>query len=370
MKVRIALTAALALFVGGINLHSQQAPQKPVFKIGVIAPLTGDNAILGEDMREGTTLAIEELKDKLSFEIKPIYEDDRLENRLTNQAALKLIELDKVDMLFTLWTPSASLIGPRCEKAHVIQFNTSWDAAPTQRFHWTLMHGATYQDFAEKIVNVIKMHHPKRVAIASNVELGINLCNDYAKPLIKEAGIQIVFDDQYNPGDLDLRMYFLKLRESKPDFIWTNNNPPGDIIFLKAQAQLGKKLPSTGNYDYMRPEYESLERLIEGDIFPSGLYTTPDFNKRFTMRFGHPQHMRAAHFYDMVNITADAINSLYRKLERMPTHEELLAELKRPKELPNLAVGPGRMTPSGWVESHYVLRQIKNGKVVEYQGGQ
>lgn len=367
MKFPLFLPATFALLIGALTLRAAGSV-KPVLKIGVIAPLTGNNAMLGEDMRDGVTLAIEGWKDKLPFEIEPIYEDDQLQSKLTNETALKLIGWDKVDVLFTLWTPSANLVGRIADNAHVIQFNTSWDAGPTEKYKYTLMHGATYQDYADKVIDIIKASHAKRVAIASNIELGNNMCIAYAEPLLRKAGIEIVFDQKYAPGEYDLRPYFLKLRETHPDFIWHHNNPPGDVIFFRAWAQLGDKLPSTGYYDFMRPEYKETSRLIEGDVFASSLYTTPNFAENYTKRFGHPPYVRAGHFYDMLNITAQAAKDLYQEFGRMPTHEELLAEMKRPKELPNLVVGRGRMTASGWVESHYVLRQIKNGKVVEYKG--
>jgi branched-chain amino acid transport system substrate-binding protein len=357
---------AIILFVNAKRAEDISKGDKPVLKIGVIAPLTGDNAPLGEDMRNGVTLAVEEAQDKIPFVVKPIFEDDQLESRQTNECARRLISLNHVDFLFTLWTPSANLVGRIADEAHVIQFNTSWDAAPTEKYKWTLMHGATYQDYADKVIDIIKKSGAKRVAIASNVELGNNMCIAYAEPILKKAGIDVVFDEKYAPGTYDLRTYFLKLRETKPDFIWHHNNPPGDIIFFRAWAQLGDKLPATGYYDFMRPEYKEFGRWIEGDVFASSLYTTPEFTEKYTRRFKYPPYVRAGHFYDMTRIVIQAADTLYKKLGRMPNREELLTELKRPKELPDLVVGPGRMTTSGWVESHYVLRQIKDGKIIDY----
>jgi|GEM_PF-574994 branched-chain amino acid transport system substrate-binding protein len=358
---------AAILFLLTLSACVFAADTRPIFKIGVIAPLTGDNAMLGEDMKNGPALAVEELKGKLPFDIQLVFEDDQLQNQQTLLAAHKLIDWDHVDMLFTIWTPSANLLGPLTDKAHVIDFNTSWDAEPVSKYNWTLMHGPTYQDYADKVVEIIKSSHAKRVAIASNIELGNNKGIAYAEPLIRKLGAKIVFDEKHNSDDVDLRDYFLKLRETKPDFIWHHNNPPGDLIFFRAWNQLGDPMPSTGYLDFMRKGYEDYRKLYEGTVFASALYNTPAFSEKYTKRFGHPSYVRAAFFYDMVNITASAVDTLYKKLGRMPTHEELIVELKKPKELSNLAVGPGRMTPSGWVETHHVLRQIKNGKVVDYK---
>ena len=138
------------------------------------------------------------------------------------------------------------------------------------------------------------------------------------------------------------------------------------MIFFKAWSQLGGRVASIGYFDFMRPEYSEYKSLFDGDVFGSSLYTTPAFSDKYTKRFGHQSYVRAGHFYDMTNITIEAAATLYAKLGHMPTHEELLAEMKRPKELPNLVVGSGRMTASGWVESHYVLRQVKDCKVIDY----
>jgi branched-chain amino acid transport system substrate-binding protein len=329
----------------------------------VIAPLTGNNAELGEEMRNGITLALEEQKNKSKIELKTIYEDDQLELRQTNLAALRLMQLEKVNVIISVWTPAANLIATRIESAHVIQFNTGWDTSVTEKSKWTLTHGGDLREYAKMSVECMKIAHTKRLAIAALQHLGNVKVIEAAMPLIKEAGIQVVFDERYVPGERDFRTYVLKIRETKPDFVWMLALPPEDTILLRAQKEMDLLWPATGYFDYTNPEYY---KYLEGDIFPQ-LFPKEAYIQKYTKRFGHaPKLVEAGHCYDMINIISDSANALYKKLGRVPTNEELLVELKRARPLPDLTVGPGAMNPAGYVETQYTLRQIKNGKIIDY----
>ena len=363
--IRLCLVALLLLAITGSFLYGVDAktPTKPVLKIGVVLPLTGNNARAGEEMKNGITLALEDLKDKNRVALKVNFEDDQMENRQTNLAALRLMQLDHVDMIVSLWTPAANLIGPRTDAQKVIQFNTGWDTSVVEKYHWTILHGGDLREFARQSVEIMKIRHVKRLAIARVEQLGFQKAFEAAKPLIKEAGIEIVFDEPFPPGTRDFRTYVLKIHETKPDFLWNLSFSPEDEILFRAVSQMGVSWPTTGYFCYTSPE---LYHYINGSVFPY-FFSQDAFNQKYRSHFGQtPQIAEAGTCYDIINITSEAVNNLYSKLERLPTHEELLAELKRPRPLPNLAVGDAVMNAQGYVDSHYRLAEIKEDKIIDY----
>lgn len=337
---------------------------KPILKIGVVLPLTGNNAALGEDVKNGIGLALEELKkENRPVDLKVIYEDDQMEGRLTNSAALKLIQLDKVDVIVSLWTPAANIISHHTDREKVIHFNTSWDPTAAQKFHWTLVHGPSIASFAAKSVEVMKLHHAKRIAIASVVQMGNQKIIAAARPLMKEAGLEVVFDEQFAPGNRDLRVYVLKIRESKPDFVWELFFEPEDEIFFRATQQIGYKPIGTGYYDYITA---NSKKYVDGAIFPA-LMTTPTYNQKYIATYKvAPKYMETGACYDIVRMVSQTANELYEKTRQMPTRASLLKELKKPRSFENLSIGQATMNPDGWLESHFSLYQMKDEQIISY----
>lgn len=360
--MRRLLLLGVLTFCVSVGLWAGEEAKKLELKIGVIAPLSGNQGFMGEDVRDGITLALEDLgKTKVAY--KFIYEDDMGINRVTNEAVSRLISLNKVDMIYTLWTPAANIVGIRTEAAKVIQFNTSWDPEPCTKWKWTLVYGASLDEFARKTVDIFKKAGCKRVAIASFVHLGNQKVITAALPLFEKERIKIVFDEQVNPDERDFRVYLLKIRESKPDGIWQLWYAPQDEIFNRQAHILGIRWPVSVGYFDLFPQ-ESL-CYLDGNLFPSELWARADFTSKFKSRFGHGFTTRAAHVYDMTTIVVKTTEEFYASHNRLPTHEELLALLKTPRELPNLMVGPGRMHKNGWIEVPYAIRKVKDGKIVD-----
>ena len=366
LKIALVMKAVRYLIVAAtflvFSLNAAEPVKSPVLIIGVDAPLTGNEANVGEESMKGITLALEEFKGKNPVGLKFIYEDNELQNRQTNSAALKLIQFNHVDGLITVWTDAAYIVAPIAEKYQVIHFNTGWDTGPSSN-KWTLVCGGDLREFARQSVEIMKHYKVKRLAITGVVESGVINVIKAAQPYFKEAGITVVFDEPYTPGTRDFRTYVLKLRETKPDFAWNLNHAPEDEILFKAEAELGINIPSSGFYFYNSPE---LYRHVEGAVFPR-IAATSDFDRKFEVRFGRkPKLIEAAYCYDMTYIFSDAVNNLYAKLGRMPTRAELLSEMKRPRPLPNLAEGSGKISLPGYVDVPYVLRQIRNGQQVPW----
>jgi ABC-type branched-subunit amino acid transport system substrate-binding protein len=337
------------------------ADMRPVFKIGVIAPLTGNMSMLGEEAKNGIALAQEELH--TGFDVKMIYEDDQFEGRQTNAAALKLLQLDRVDAIISIWDSAAMVVGPRVEKAGVLQFNAGWDPQIMGGKKWTMVHGGNYREFVRRSIEVMQIYHTKRLAIVGPVSVGDINCMKVARPLLKQAGIEVVFNEFYPHGTRDFRTYLLKVREAKPDFVWNLNTPPEDEIFWRSETELGLRWPTTGDFWVTTPD---LYHYIDGALFPE-IHVDPQFTARYKARFGYtPKMLESAICHDIYKMIVETAQAHYEKTGRLPTHEELLVELKISRLLPTLAINYSAMKGTGYVESKYVLKQVKDGKVVDY----
>ena len=81
-------------------------------KIGFSAPLSGSQAVVGQDQVDGFMLAIEQLGGKLGGQaVTVIKEDDQLKPEIGNQIVRKFIEKDKVDAIVGLGFSNVLMAG-------------------------------------------------------------------------------------------------------------------------------------------------------------------------------------------------------------------------------------------------------------------
>ena len=96
MKLKAAAVAVAFAFVGGAHAQSGS------IKIGVVTPLTGTYAGIGQQVKWGVDLAIREINAKggiMGRQIEALYEDEEANPTVAVQKAEKLFQVSKVDFL-------------------------------------------------------------------------------------------------------------------------------------------------------------------------------------------------------------------------------------------------------------------------------
>lgn len=115
--VTFLLGAALALLIAP-SLQSQptsgvlgeETSRKKSIKVGAILPLSGDLSFVGHEMRRGMELALADVPDA---HIQIVYEDDQsLANTASVNAVNKLVNVDKVTLVFNSVVDTIKAIAP------------------------------------------------------------------------------------------------------------------------------------------------------------------------------------------------------------------------------------------------------------------
>ncbi len=100
-------------------------------KIGVILPLSGEQAVIGDGIRNALELANNQLKVPYTI----IYEDDGFDPKKGVAAYLKLINLDKVNLIINTSPTTADAIAPLIKDSPIIVFQI---AEPSESFDDTI----------------------------------------------------------------------------------------------------------------------------------------------------------------------------------------------------------------------------------------
>lgn len=91
--------SALAMLAGALLTTAATAADNEV-KVGLILSLSGPGAVLGQEMKRGTDLALEQLGGKLGgMKTEFLYEDDQQKPEIGMQAAGRLVRSEKVNFV-------------------------------------------------------------------------------------------------------------------------------------------------------------------------------------------------------------------------------------------------------------------------------
>lgn len=285
-------------------------------KIGVTLPLSGRLAFAGEDIRSGIELAVEEFASpELTFSV--IYEDNQHSARLAVQTAQKLLSIDKVDLLISLWD-MADPIAPLAEKAKTPHFAIRWNPHIAEEYEYTFTIESTYKSYTDKIIDLMKVMRVKKVAILTEEGQGWILASDYLKERAPQESIEISGEERYPSDTVDHRSTVLRLLARKPELIILFSNPPHTEILTKRIREANPNLRITGYF-----EYTESPALYEGIIFASQFESAAWFDRKFQKKYGKPFKARAPQAYDIIKLLSEAQSKSENKLKGKSLAEAL-----------------------------------------------
>lgn len=233
---------------------SNTANQSGPIKVGVIMPLTGDIATVGQATRYAIEIAKDEVNAKGGINGRPIElveEDAKCDPATAASAASKLTQIDKVTAIVGAGCSSETLAAaPIVESAHVpmispISTNPKVTTAGDYIFR-NVPSDAFQGKFAAEYA--VQKLNAKKIAILSCLSDWCVGIHDVFKARATELGATIVADEQNKQDDRDLRTQVTKIKASNPDLVYVPQYTEALIIFYKQAKELGlKSLSLTGD---------------------------------------------------------------------------------------------------------------------------
>lgn len=226
---------------------SNQAGQEPI-KIGAILILTGDVANIGQALRQGIELAVDEINAQGGFKGKPlqaVVEDDRLfvggpVGAVT--AAEKLISEDHIVAGLVTAVNDAKPASPTFE-TNKVPLVTLWDSNQELENLGDYTFGigfSTERDgelFAEYAFNKL---HIKKIGTGYHIDEWSQLFHKHFIQRFKELGGEIIEGGSYAAEEKDYRTLITKLMQNKVEGIFFPFIMNGDLL-LKQIKELGYK---------------------------------------------------------------------------------------------------------------------------------
>ncbi|CAK0774661.1 branched-chain amino acid transport system substrate-binding protein [Gammaproteobacteria bacterium] len=293
-----------------------------VVRIGHVAPLTGPQAHLGKDNENGVRLAIDDLNakgfeiggQKVRFEL--VAEDDQADPRQGTTVAQKLVD-EKVNGVIGHLNSGTTIPASRIYQAagmpqispsatnpkYTLQgFETAFRVMANDE-----QQGRVLGEFAVKTLEA------KTIAIIDDrTAYGQGLADEFKKA-VETLGGKIV-DRQYTTDKAtDFSAILTSIKGKRPNLVFFGGMDAQGGPLLKQMKQLGLTAAFLGGDGISTPEFVKLAGdAAEGQYSSlpgvplSAMPGGPDFERRFTARFGKIQ-LYAPYCYDAVMVMADAM---------------------------------------------------------------
>ena len=280
----IVLVLALSVFISGCDktITKDKAQKDEVIKIGVITPLTGGVAYWGESSRLGVELAKKDLADE-GINVEFIIEDGQLDPKVALNATQKLVNVDKVDAIFSEFNPAAIAVTSIIKDKNILHV---YDAAAISPLKESDNVYKTYLDYelsCEKVARLIKNRGIEKVGVLKiNLEFG-NLCLNGIKNVYGDN----VFVENYNAETFDFRTMLSKLKVNDDiGAIFNVSFQPETLASIKNINEFKMDAIFVGLSEIVSPDIvNEYTDLLEESIMFGLPAVSNDFVQRIEMEF-------------------------------------------------------------------------------------
>lgn len=332
---------------------------KETVKIGIVIALSGDNAFLGENAMKAVQLAESQIPEGTKYNYEFIFEDDRVDPKLTASATQKLINIDKVDAIISASSGTGNVVTPMAEQAGVIHFGIASDAN-VAKGDYNFIHWTTPEAENKAFVQALEDRDITRFAYIGMNQQGAMAVWDDLQERLEGTGIEITEEQIFNLGEKDFKTMLLKIEESDPEAILVFTFSPELELIAKQAEELNIDIPLTAIESF---EYAEQPELFEGLWYIQAAEPQQQYSKDFEAMHGEAPKVASGNTYDIVNLLVRAYEhvgeSPYEKPDNLDVAKALLTVHDYEGALGTLNVDSG-----GIVDSPAVVKVLKDGEPV------
>jgi branched-chain amino acid transport system substrate-binding protein len=311
------------LFAAGLISTTAVASAADI-KLGAAEALTGPAAKYGVAIKNGFTLAVDEINAKGGVngnKIALIVEDEQGKKEEAITVFKKLIFQDKVLMIFgpTL-SNSAFAADPIASAAKVVVFGTSNTADGITAIGSHVFRNSVMESDVLPVTTKAAVKHfgLKKVAVIyGNDDAFTKNGYDVFKTALAAQQITVTDTETYAKGDVDFKAQLTKIKATNPDAIVCSCLAEEAANIILQTRTLGMKQPFIGGNGFNSPKlFEIARDAADNTIMgsPWSAENTAPANKAFIAaykaKFNAEPDQFAAQAYDAMHIVATALKSV------------------------------------------------------------
>jgi len=292
-------------------------------KVGIVLPLTGDQAKFGEIEKKSFDLALEEINAAGGIngkKLELIMEDDTGRPEVGRSVVEKLITKDKVVMIGGGYSSSVTYaVAGVCQQNKMpFLVNTgSADKITTSGWDYVFRLNPPVSHYADSVKTLLaEKIQPKTVAILhENSLFGTKGAQSFAE-ICDEAGYKVVLKEGYEHGGIDFKPVLIQIKQLNPDIVYMVSYIMDASLLMKQakELKLTPKMFIGGAAGFTLPEFAensgiASEKVISATLwhqvlpFPGAM----DYYNKFVARFNTPTEYHGAEAYAACYVIADVL---------------------------------------------------------------
>lgn len=305
-------------------------------KVGVLLPLSGQSATIGQQSRTGAEIAFEEInsaggiKSMNGAKITPVWADSKSTPDGGVAEAERLALKENVSLIIGAYQSSvtfpASEVAERNKVPWLVQSSVK-DEITTRGFKHVFRPNNMASYDAREVMESFKLFKeetgkgPKKMAVLYEATDWPQSTLAGFKKLAPEYGIELSIEEAYPPKQTDFTAQLLKIKQTNPDLLMVMMYTPEHIIFQKQFIQQKLELPyglwtmGAGSEDpafYKAVPQDSVENMfVQEDWDLYGL--KKDWIKKvsdvFEQKLGYPLNAYGAQGYSNAYIVKEALEA-------------------------------------------------------------
>jgi branched-chain amino acid transport system substrate-binding protein len=235
-----------ATAVVALGLTSAAYAEEPPIKIGMSMAQTGGLAGGGKASLLGIEIWRDDINARgglLGRKVELVVYDDKSSASETPALYAKLIDVDKVDLLFAPYAtvPTAPLMPLVKQRGLLLMGNFSFQV--NSKVHHDMWFNCApwgpADSWSTGFLGLGQKAGGKTVALLSaDQEFAQNLIST-ARDVSKKMGLNVVFDQSYPPSTAEFSGIVRALDAAKPDIVYVASYPPDSAAILRAVNELG-----------------------------------------------------------------------------------------------------------------------------------
>lgn len=272
-KILCILCAVLSLVA--CDKQNENPQNKPVVKIGMMLPLSGDMAEYGAATKRAIEMVKADTGNTKNY-YKFILEDSGMDTTKASTIIRKLVFTDKINAVMGYISSTAMVVVPIANENKIpsVWFVTAPEASYGD-YSFRLL--ANFADGTKMLTSKIRAEKKNKVAVVyQNVPAMSYLVSDMMPILEKD--LTIVLNENFLPDEKNFFALLQKIKKANPDYIILEGTPPSADIFIKQMHENNINIPVTG--------YQLIGMMNNLDGF-DGIWDvdTPQADREFFTRY-------------------------------------------------------------------------------------
>lgn len=310
-------------------------------RVGSILSVTGPAAFLGEDMKAGLQLAVDDINAGGGIEGRPIawtFYDAESQTQKALSETRRLIAQDKVEIIVSGGNMSgiALAMAPMAEQAKIPFISSEGALAivtPVAERKWVFKSTVDDEDVLERIADYFDKKKIKKVALLADSSGFGQGAVSQMKKVGPRRNLDVIYES-FDPADTDMIPQLTRIRDAGIEAIICWTVTPAGVVFIKQAQQLElDKRVLIHSYGFVSSHYMTLagdaakslllaslklpvgDQLPDRDPLKAGILK---LFKSYQARFSRPASLYAAESYDAAMLAKEALTKVKGDVSKLP----------------------------------------------------